>query len=115
MSRKDQIRRNVSRAYAEAVTTGDGCCSTSCCGDSSEAADDKTPKGVAAKTAGYSQEELASLPAEAAVNSFGCGNPTAFAGVREGEVVVDVQLDSLTSDQASIHFLVIHGNLFHSL
>lgn len=87
MSKKDQIRKSVSRAYAEAVTTGSGCCAgSSDCGSTS----DKTPKGVAAKTAGYTEEELASLPVEAAVNSFGCGNPTAFAGVQEGEVVVDL-------------------------
>ncbi len=86
MSKKDQIRKNVSRAYAEAVTSGEGCCG----GSSSCAPSDKIPKGVAAKTAGYTEEELASLPAEAAVNSFGCGNPTAFAGVKQGEVVVDL-------------------------
>ncbi len=87
MSKNDRIRESVSKAYAEAVTTADGCCggSTSC-GDTSG----KTPKGAAAKTAGYSEAELASLPTEAAVNSFGCGNPTAFAGVKEGEVVVDL-------------------------
>lgn len=87
MSKNDRVRQNVSRAYAEAVTTGSGCCGTSSCAGKD---DSKTPKGVAAKTAGYSAEELASLPAEAAVNSFGCGNPTAFAGVREGETVVDL-------------------------
>ena len=87
MNKKDQIRKSVSRAYAEAVTTGSGCCGGSSCG---EATSDKTPKGVAAKTAGYTDEELASLPTAAAVNSFGCGNPTAFAGVQEGEVVVDL-------------------------
>ena len=87
MSTENRIRERVSKAYAQAVTTGSGCCGeTSCCG----AETDKTPKGVAAKTAGYSAEELASLPAEAAINSFGCGNPTAFAGVSEGEVVVDL-------------------------
>lgn len=87
MSKEDRVRERVSKAYAEAVTTDDGCCGgSSCCGTEGG----KTPKGVAAKTAGYSAEELESLPTEAAVNSFGCGNPTAFAGVTEGEVVVDL-------------------------
>ena len=85
MSNNDRVRDRVSKAYAEAVTTGSGCCGGGDC-----ATTDKSPKGVAAKTAGYTEEELASLPAEAAVNSFGCGNPTAFAGVTEGEVVVDL-------------------------
>lgn len=81
MSRNDKIRQNVSKAYAAAVASGSGCCGATA---------DRAPKGVAAKTAGYTQEELDSLPAEAAINSFGCGNPTAFADVRPGEVVVDL-------------------------
>lgn len=88
MSKEDRIRNKVSKAYAEAVTTGDGCCGSGGeCGSSSAV---RATKGVAARTAGYTDEELASLPEEATVNSFGCGNPTAFAGVREGEVVVDL-------------------------
>ena len=42
------------------------------------------------KLAGYSREELESLPPEAVVNSFGCGNPLAFSGVKEGDVVLDL-------------------------
>jgi SAM-dependent methyltransferase len=42
------------------------------------------------KLAGYTSEELAALPADAVVNSFGCGNPLAFSEIREGEVVLDL-------------------------
>src|SRR5437588_13114427 len=38
---------------------------------------------------GYTPEELASLPAEANMG-LSCGNPTAFANLRPGEVVVDL-------------------------
>ncbi|MFH1303257.1 MAG: arsenite methyltransferase [Planctomycetota bacterium] len=38
---------------------------------------------------GYSQDELNQLPAEANMG-LSCGNPLALAGVREGEVVVDL-------------------------
>jgi ubiquinone/menaquinone biosynthesis C-methylase UbiE len=76
----EEVRESVSQAYAKAVT-GE---SRGCCGASPE------QKGVAAKMAGYSREELESLPADAVVNSFGCGNPLAFSGVREGDVVVDL-------------------------
>ena len=48
------------------------------------------PKGVVAKLAGYSDEEFAALPADAVVNSFGCGNPLAFSAVQPGEVVLDL-------------------------
>jgi SAM-dependent methyltransferase len=42
-----------------------------------------------AEAFGYSAEELASIPAEANMG-LSCGNPTASAGLREGEVVVDL-------------------------
>jgi 2-polyprenyl-3-methyl-5-hydroxy-6-metoxy-1,4-benzoquinol methylase len=42
-----------------------------------------------ARAFGYSAEELAALPAEANMG-LSCGNPTAFASLRPGEVVVDL-------------------------
>src|SRR5579871_6896158 len=42
-----------------------------------------------AEAFGYSPEELASIPAEANMG-LSCGNPTAFASLRPGEVVVDL-------------------------
>jgi arsenite methyltransferase len=77
----DDVRRDVSKAYAEAVTAP---AKKGCCGS--------TPpqKGVAVKLAGYSSDELLALPEEAAVNSFGCGNPVALAGLGTGEVVLDL-------------------------
>lgn len=40
--------------------------------------------------AGYRPEEIAAVPAEAAALSLGCGNPTALASLRPGEVVLDI-------------------------
>jgi arsenite methyltransferase len=42
-----------------------------------------------AQAFGYSPDELASIPAEANMG-LSCGNPTAFASLRPGEVVVDL-------------------------
>src|SRR5579884_3256420 len=42
-----------------------------------------------AEAFGYSPEELASVPAEANMG-LSCGNPTAVAGLRPGETVVDL-------------------------
>lgn len=42
-----------------------------------------------AQAFGYSAEQLASIPAEANMG-LSCGNPTAFASLREGETVVDL-------------------------
>src|SRR5690348_16259916 len=55
-----------------------------------------------AEAFGYSPEELASIPAEANLG-LSCGNPTAFAHLQPGEVVVDLGcgggLDVLLSAQ----------------
>jgi SAM-dependent methyltransferase len=42
-----------------------------------------------AEAFGYSAEELAAIPAEANIG-LSCGNPTALAGLRPGETVVDL-------------------------
>jgi SAM-dependent methyltransferase len=82
MSSSDTIRKEVSQSYAKAVSTPatDG----GCCGGTA------TSKGVAAKLAGYTADEVNALPTEAVVNSFGCGNPVAFSGVKPGDVVLDL-------------------------
>lgn len=73
------IRESVAQDYARAVTKP----SSRCCGT-------PIPRGVAAKLAGYTDDELADLPPEAVVNSFGCGNPLAYSEVRPGQVVLDL-------------------------
>jgi arsenite methyltransferase len=79
MHDSEVIRRKVAADYAKAVRSpGAGCCAT------------PVPKGVVAKLAGYADEEVAALPAEAVVNSFGCGNPLAFSSVQPGQVVLDL-------------------------
>ena len=80
MSEQEKTRRLVSDFYTDQVKKEGG---GSCCGDA-------IPKGVAAKFAGYSPQELAALPDDAVANSFGCGNPLAFSEVRAGEVVLDL-------------------------
>jgi SAM-dependent methyltransferase len=50
--------------------------------------DDSGVRGVA-QAFGYTAEELAALPAEANMG-LSCGNPTATANLRPGEVVVDL-------------------------
>ena len=91
------IKEAVRQRYARAVQTPSGtCCGPapsqpvqiggSGCGPSVT----EGMKGGMAKIAGYGTEELAGLPADAVQNSFGCGNPLAFAGVRAGQVVLDI-------------------------
>ena len=85
MTTMDKIRESVSKTYNKAVRGSGRCCVPTCCDDAVA-----IPKGEAAKVAGYGDEELGSLPADAVENAFGCGNPLAFTGVQEGDVVVDL-------------------------
>ena len=84
---QDKVRAEVSKTYARAIertkSDGAGCCGqTSCCGSKAETAN--------VEAIGYSVDEVAALPADAVVSSFGCGNPLAFSGVKEGETVLDL-------------------------
>src|SRR5271168_428948 len=56
--------------------------------ESSLSSDHEGVKAVA-EAFGYSAEELSSIPAEANMG-LSCGNPTAIASIRPGEVVVDL-------------------------
>ena len=69
------IKTAVSERYAEIAKSG------------RSSLDEKTRS--VAKAFGYSEAELASIPAEANMG-VSCGNPTAMAGLREGEIVVDL-------------------------
>ena len=71
----DEIKRVVSEKYGAVATSG-----------LSSARDDV--RGVA-RAFGYSDAELSAIPAEANMG-LSCGNPTAFASLRPGEVVVDL-------------------------
>lgn len=86
------IREQVRAGYAKVAQSGglsgataqSGCCSgSSCCGP---------PGGTAAGLAqqlGYDAAELAALP-DGANMGLSCGNPTALASLRPGEVVLDL-------------------------
>jgi arsenite methyltransferase len=85
----DDPRAEIRRAYAGLATrsrdSASSCCgSDSCCGGVEDGEYSVTEQ------AGYSSEQLESLPAEAQAASAGCGNPTALAGLGEGEVVLDL-------------------------
>ena len=80
----DTLREQVRARYADAaqaVAHGNkgSCGGGSCCTD-----DSSFGEGL------YSTEERGELPDAAALASLGCGNPTAVADLREGEVVLDL-------------------------
>jgi arsenite methyltransferase len=85
----ESLREEVRRRYAESARAaaeangGCGCGSGSCCADGER---DAAELGAAL----YDAEQRGELPDAAVLASLGCGNPTAVAGLREGEVVLDL-------------------------
>jgi len=84
----EELREEVRRRYAESAlavaerSAGCGCGGGSCCDDSS--ATEPFGDGL------YDAEQRDELPEAATLASLGCGNPTAVAELREGEVVLDL-------------------------
>ncbi|MDM7913695.1 MAG: arsenite methyltransferase [Candidatus Eisenbacteria bacterium] len=87
---KPEVRDVVREGYAK-IARGE----SSCCGDSSEHAGSSSCCGSSidpdefAQRLGYAPEDLAALP-EGTNLGLSCGNPTAIASLRDGEVVVDL-------------------------
>lgn len=85
MSKTTDLRETVRARYAAAadsVVDGTRAANTDCCG----------PQEVDASfgSALYASAEREELPADAVTASLGCGNPTAVAELRAGEVVLDL-------------------------
>jgi len=81
----DTIQESVRLKYAEtAIKLRDGvsCCDSSCCGGS-----DAVSGPIGADE--YSKAEVADLGLSLG-DSLGCGNPTALAQLRPGEIVLDL-------------------------
>lgn len=71
----------IKKKYQEIAVLGGSCCSvSSCCGDSS-------PVDLS-KSLGYSESDVQAVPD--ANLGLGCGNPTAFAELKPGNVVLDL-------------------------
>ena len=84
MARKDdEIRKSVRERYGGIAKSDDskGCAPSCCCGSQ--------PEADASTMIGYSREELAAIP-QGADLGLGCGNPTALASLKKGEVVLDL-------------------------
>jgi len=80
----EEIKKAVQKGYAKVATQGGCCCKpkNSCCGGGNQAEN-------ISKKVGYSDEELNAVP-EGANLGLGCGNPTALASLKAGEVVLDL-------------------------
>ena len=80
----ESVRQAVREGYGKIAQKDGSCCSgVSCCGSNAE------DSAQLAQYVGYSEEELAALP-DGANMGLSCGNPNALAGLRPGEVVLDL-------------------------
>jgi arsenite methyltransferase len=91
-ARGDALRSIVKEKYGEAakrVLAGQAgsCCGPSSCGCGSVAGDGSADPITSNL---YHTEETTALPPDAVLASLGCGNPTALAELREGDVVLDL-------------------------
>jgi len=76
---KEKTQKIVRDAYGKIAQGQEGCSCGTCGPDA----------GEFAKSIGYSEEELRAIPDEANL-ALSCGNPTALANLKEGEVVLDL-------------------------
>jgi len=81
---KEEIKKAVRERYGNIAKQGSSCCgpAESCCGSTDSAQS-------ISRSIGYSEEELQAVP-EGANMGLGCGNPTALASLKEGEIVLDL-------------------------
>ena len=84
---KDVVKEKYGKAALRVTsTTAASCCgSDASCGSASSRGEDDP---ITSKL--YALAETADLPPEAVMASLGCGNPTALADLRAGEVVLDL-------------------------
>jgi arsenite methyltransferase len=81
----ESVRTKVREGYSKVAAAGSSCCgpASNCCGPAKAHHEDLV------ENIGYSKEELAALP-EGANMGLSCGNPTAIASLKPGEVVLDL-------------------------
>lgn len=93
MRKKDkEIKKAVRERYAGLAREKAGsCCPSSPAPSSGCCASGLTPgKALSASEVLYTEEELKTLPEGMKDASWGCGNPTAIADLKKGEVVLDL-------------------------
>lgn len=79
--KNNKIKEAVKKRYSHIAKEETSCCPS--CGPCGSSIIEQ------AKRIGYSEKELEKIPKEA-VMGLGCGNPTALADLKEGEIVLDL-------------------------
>jgi arsenite methyltransferase len=93
-----KIKERIKERYGKIALTGDSCCGPSvdteigggcCSGNSNAMLQPSRSAAQVAELVGYGSKELKSTP-EASILGAGCGAPTKFAYIKEGDTVVDL-------------------------
>ncbi|MBN1384130.1 MAG: arsenite methyltransferase [Elusimicrobia bacterium] len=82
--KKENVKQKIREGYAKIVKENSSCCcgpATSCCRSESAA--------EISKNLGYTDKEISGIP-DGANLGLGCGNPTALASLKKGEIVLDL-------------------------
>ncbi len=82
------IKEKIKERYGKIAVFGnsDSCCMSS---ESCSTEDNSDTSIQSIEAIGYNSTELASIP-QSSILGVGCGNPTRFAHIKEGDVVVDL-------------------------
>jgi ubiquinone/menaquinone biosynthesis C-methylase UbiE len=96
--RMDGVRESVQEHYSGLAKSGCGCGGTNaqsdgaCCSGSGSEGSTCCQKSEVDNifVEGYSKDQLSQVPGEASDLVLGCGNPTAMAGLKAGEVALDI-------------------------
>ncbi|HYG00772.1 MAG TPA: arsenite methyltransferase [Candidatus Saccharimonadales bacterium] len=90
MDKQSHLKEKIMDQYGKIALDGNSnsCCmpSSDCCGTSS---DILFSPFESSKMIGYDPEKLKLIP-ESSVLGVGCGNPTKFADINEGDIVIDL-------------------------
>lgn len=75
--KEKEVKRFVKNRYSKIAKSGASCCPSS------------ASLIEQAKQVGYSEEDIKNIPEDSNMG-LGCGNPVALAGLKEGEIVLDL-------------------------
>lgn len=99
MANSLKIKEKVKERYGKVALTGDSCCGLSvsaerggrgcCSGNNNAILQPSQSAAQVSELVGYDSKELKSIP-EASILGAGCGTPTKFAFIKEGDTVVDL-------------------------
>jgi len=86
MNNEENIKKEIKQRYGKIALSGN---SDSCCMPSECCNTDNTTAMSSTEAIGYNSSDLSKIP-ESSILGVGCGNPTKYVHIKEGDVVVDL-------------------------